>query len=206
MKWWNRDPVSEFFRSEKTRRDIQNKFPYILHATSGDDMPSLRTKAKKIMISYLIYRCGEKNVSVYENFYKPDIDLRFYNRPLGIKVHTGNLLTTGLKLVDTIDVSSAMRLYESYVPEADLVVINIVPDKVSGVYFIPQSTQSAVFQYLGRKTYLLEPNRNEVRISPVALANMLNTEDVVKINIDHSVNSRMGASVYTFLTKLWKSL
>lgn len=204
MKWWNKDPVVDLFKSEKTKRELQTKFPYILHLHETEDKTKLSNDVKQMLISYLIYRCGSKNVSILHESYKPDIDIKLYNRPIGIKVHIGELFILGLKLTDTLDIAAAQNLIESYLPSSDLIVIHINKEKHSGIYFIPRDVQLEVFNLLGRKDYFVVPTRNEVRISPLAISEMLNNANTVKIDIDWATKHRLNYGPYAKWIGFWK--
>ncbi|MFW0859306.1 MAG: ThaI family type II restriction endonuclease [Dehalococcoidia bacterium] len=136
---------------------------------TGMEVGSLR---ERVLVSLLIYRFGEDNVTTDIPITAPEVDVLLFGNPISIKTKSGSGYS-GIKLIWTVDAQNAREFLDSYRPTCDMMFAQIIWNGKGGLFYIPLSTQTEVFEELGNNSYIKLPglgtNPRGVEISSKAL-------------------------------------
>ena len=107
------------------------------------------------VIALLIHKFGKKNVDDDVPDTQPEVDVKLFGKPISIKTITGGL--SGIKAVWTVDRESSIKFVESYEPSCDMILVQIVWNKIGKFFMIPLKAQKEVVNEIGRERYLNKP-------------------------------------------------
>jgi len=150
----------EIFDDEKIIEKIKVKLPYLFHLAEleasragkvGMEVGSIR---EKIMIALLIYKFGIKNVDFMIPITENEVDVKLFEKPISIKTISGD---GGIKAVWTVDAVSAKEFCKSYIPKADILLVQIKWNSKGYVYYIPVETQDIILKEMGFEKYFKLP-------------------------------------------------
>jgi hypothetical protein len=151
---------------------------------TGMEVGSVR---EKIIIALLIYKFGESNVKTDISIIEPEVDVELFGQPISIKTITGTGFG-GVKLIWTVDAQKAREFLESYYPNCDILLIQIVWNGKGGFYYIPLEAQERLFNKVGRERYIKLPkvgtNPRGVEITKEALLSLVHDKESKVIDID----------------------
>jgi hypothetical protein len=182
----------ELFTDKSTVQKIQNKLPKLFYLAElessragkiGMEVGSVR---EKILIALFIYKFGESNVDADIPITEPEVDVKVFNNPISIKTITG--ISSGVKLIWTVDAEKAIEFSRNYTPKHDMLLVQINWDNGGNFCLVPTPVQLAVFNQLGREAYIKLPkkgtNPRGVEMTTKALQLMVSDKNTYKISIN----------------------
>lgn len=93
-----------------------------------------------------------------------------------------------MKIVWTVDAQKAKEFRESYYPDYDILLAQIVWGNYGGFFHIPKDTQQKLFTQIGRERYIKLPkpgtNPRGAEITQEALIALINAKDTHSIKIN----------------------
>lgn len=152
--------LGEIFDDERLVVKIKERLPLLFGIAElessrggkiGMEVGFLR---ERIIVALLIYKFGEENVVTDIPTTEPEVDCLLFKEPISVKTITGQ---GGIKLSWTVDAASAGIFLEAYQPKYDMLLTVIKWDGEGGVYYVPLSSQMAVFEELSAVRYLKAP-------------------------------------------------
>jgi len=157
--------IIDLFANPIIMKKIRKKLPYLftmaeVEASRGGKIGmEIGSVREKIIIALLRYYFGRNSVSDKIPITKPETDVILFGNSMSIKTKTGKSLS-GIKVIWTVDWDKIDEFVNSYVPKVDMILARIVWGKHDGgLYYIPKTVQSRVFDELGRNEYLKTPRR-----------------------------------------------
>jgi hypothetical protein len=169
---------------------IQRKLPFLFELAEAESQRAGRvgmevgSKREQILVALLMYKFGEGNVQVDMPITAPEVDALVFGEALSVKTVTGS---GSVKVVWTVDWQKVQEFKDRYQPTSDMMLAQINWGGDGGLFLIPKELQSAVFNQLGRDSYLSLPkqgtNPRGVEISRHALRTMLGKDQVWRIPI-----------------------
>ncbi len=185
--------ILELFSDKKIVTKIQKRLPYLYRLAEldssragkiGMEVGSVR---EKIIVSLLLYRYGENNVETDIPITEPEVDVKLFGKPISIKTITCARLN-GVKLVWTVDAQKAQEFLKDYYPCCDILLVQIVWNKIGGFYYMPLEAQVRVFKELGRENYIKLPkagtNPRGAEFAKEALCKLAEDKETRVIKID----------------------
>jgi hypothetical protein len=204
--------ISNIFNDIEVIVKIKERLPYLFQLAEmecsragkvGMGVGSLR---EKIILALLIYLFGEENVKTDIPITASEIDVEVFDNPISIKTITGRNIT-GIKLIWTVDSESAQKFKNSYNPDYDLILINIVWNESGYFYYIPSEVQREVFDEIGRENYIKLPkngtNPRGVEMSKDAIDKIINHQSIKKILINWN-RTKIDYHPYERWIEYWK--
>jgi hypothetical protein len=204
--------ISSIFDDIKVINKIKERLPYLFQLAEmecsragkvGMEVGSFR---EKIIIALLIYIFGEENVKTDIPITTSEIDVNVFDNPISIKTITGRNIK-GIKLIWTVDSESAQKFKNSYNPDYDLILINIVWNESGYFYYIPSEVQREVFDEIGRENYIKLPkngtNPRGVEMSKDAIDKIINHQSIKKILINWN-RTKIDYHPYERWIEYWK--
>ncbi len=160
------NPLDKLFNDEDIIGKLKKWMPYFFQMAElecsragkiGMEVGSVR---EKIVIAFLMYQFGSKNVDTNIPITEPEIDVRFFGLPVSIKTMTGKRIGA-LKLIWTVDAEQALQFSKKYNPSYDMILIQVNWDAIGSgaLYHFPLDTQVTVFKKLGRAAYIKLPKK-----------------------------------------------
>lgn len=203
--------LENLFTENEIINKIQNKLPKLFQLAElesqragkvGMEVGSIR---ERIIVSLLIYKFGIENVETEIPITEPEIDVRLFGAPISIKTKTGTSYS-GVKLIWTVDPKNALEFQNKYKPSCDMIYVQINWGNGGGLFLIPKNVQEAVFNSLGRESYIKLPplgtNPRGVEISSKALQLLLEQRDTKKILINWN-KEKMKFNAFNRWVELW---
>lgn len=186
------NPVKELFSDAHLVSRIKSKLPKLFHIAElessragkvGMEVGSVR---EKVIIALLIHKYGKESVNTNIQITEAETDVIVNGVPYSIKTITGN---GGVKVVWTVDASSAASFIENYAPKCNILFIQINWGYTRGGFsLIPLEVQKRVLRALGKNRYLKLPkagtNPRGVEFTREAIESMLADKETSKIDID----------------------
>jgi hypothetical protein len=186
------EKLLELFTDKSTVQKIQNKLPKLFYLAElessragkiGMEVGSVR---EKILIALFIYKFGESNVDADIPITEPEVDVKVFNNPISIKTITG--ISSGVKLIWTVDAEKAIEFSRNYTPKHDMLLVQINWDNGGNFCLIPTPVQLAAFNRIGREAYIKLPkkgtNPRGVEMTAKALQLMVSDKNTYKISIN----------------------
>src|SRR3989338_4458646 len=184
--------IKEVFRDSALIKRIQNKLPKLFHMAElesmragsiGMEVGSLR---EKIITALLIHKFGLNEVDTKLPITEPEADVKLSGRKISIKTITNS---GGVKAVWTVDAESAKRFVQNYLPQCDIIFVNIWwGANKGGLYLIPLNVQQDIFKRLGMERYLKMPkagtNPRGTEFSKEAVELMIQHKNTLRIVIN----------------------
>jgi hypothetical protein len=185
--------IQNIFQDQKTIQKIQEKLPRLFQIAEiessragkiGMEVGSLR---ERIIVAFMIYKFGEKNVNSEIPITESEVDVRVFDTDISIKTITGNKFS-GVKLIWTVDAESVKHFKDNYKPHCDILFIQIVWNKTGGLYYLPIEVQEKVYKELGSDEYIKLPkagtNPRGAEFSSIALEQLVKHHESHKIPIN----------------------
>ena len=161
---------------------------------------------ERIIVALLIYIFGEDNIISNIPITKSEIDVIVKDNPISIKTITSSNFS-GIKLIWTVDSISANLFRNNYLPNYDMIIVQINWNKIGGFYYIPKEVQLDVFYKIGKDNYLKMPkegtNPRGVELATNALKEILQDNKTCKIEIAWR-KERINFNAYDKWIELWK--
>lgn len=186
--------LDKVFKDESIQHKLKEWLPYFFQMAElecsragkiGMEVGSVR---EKIIIAFLIYQFGAKNVNTNIPITEPEIDFKFFELPVSVKSMTGKYLSS-LKLIWTVDPSQALKFSKHYKPSCDILLahVNWNENSSGALYHFPLTTQVEVFKNLGRDSYITLPkqgtNPRGVEMSKEATRELAKAKGTQKLDI-----------------------
>ncbi|MCL0060771.1 ThaI family type II restriction endonuclease [Dehalococcoidia bacterium] len=204
--------ISELFEDTQTVLRIQNKLPKLFQLTelesqrAGKTAMEVGSLRERVLVSLLIYRFGEDNVTTDIPITTPEVDVLLFGSPISIKTKTGSGYS-GVKLIWTVDAQNAREFLASYHPTCHMIFAQIIWNRKGGLFYIPLSAQAEVLKELGNDSYIKLPslgtNPRGVEISSKALERLVQHPGTYKIEIDW-IKQSIDFSPYERWVELWQ--
>lgn len=202
----------EIFADEKLVERIQRRLPRLFQlaelesSRAGKIGMEVGSARERIIIALLIYKFGERSVEVDIPITEPEVDVRLSGVPISIKTTKSKSLS-GVKLIWTVDATKAREFYQSYYPQCDILLIQVLWNSSGGIYYFPLEAQRRVFDKIGIKDYIRLPkpgtNPRGVEIAPAALSFLIKDRESRHITI-HWQRSEVNLDPYKRWVDLWK--
>jgi hypothetical protein len=207
------DKIVKIFQDSEIILKIQNKLPKLFHLAElessragkvGMEVGSVR---EKIIVAFLIYKFGEKNVETEIPITEAEIDVKLFDKPISIKTITGKYLS-GVKLIWTVDAEKSLEFKNNYKPNCDMIFVQINWDSEGGLYYFPLELQIEIFKKLGAEKYIKLPkagtNPRGVEMTGEALNELINSNKCYKIKINWVKNTTEFKPFQRWI-ELWES-
>ncbi|MHB1830740.1 MAG: ThaI family type II restriction endonuclease [Candidatus Micrarchaeaceae archaeon] len=203
--------IGELFTDKEYTKIIKKKLPRLFNIAGiessragkiGMQVGSLR---ENVLISLLFYAFGEGKVNADFAITTSEKDVEVNGNPISIKTITEN---GSIKASWTVDAGSATKFVNSYKPNADILLAQIFWGKeAGGLFLIPKEVQLAVFNKLGKGSYLKMPkagtNPRGIEFTRDAITEMLKSNKTKKILIKWNKDDQ-NYNVYTRWIDYWK--
>ncbi len=202
----------EIFEDNDLIQKIQTRLPSLFQLAEeecsragkiGMQVGSIR---ENIIIALLIYKFGPTNIDTNIPITKKEVDVKLYGQPISIKTITGKFLT-GIKMIWTVDPTSALEFKRNYKPECDMLLIQTNWNDIGKLYYIPLDSQIRCFNALGRQIYIKLPkegtNPRGVELSKDAVMGLVNDSATKTIEITWK-KSQIKFDAYQRWIDLWE--
>ena len=207
--------IDSLFTNQDIVKKINVKLPQLFiiaeaEASRGGKLGmEIGTVRERIIIALLRHFFGKSNISTDLPITKKEVDVKVFNTSISIKTKTGNSLS-GVKVIWTVDWDKVNSFINSYNPAADMILIQIVWNtNKGGFFYIPQTVQEKIFEYLGREAYFKKPPKNTnprgVEYSKEALQLMVNDSNIRKISINWIRDDSIVVDIYKKWEDYWES-
>lgn len=147
----------------------------IRHSRGGKTGMEVGNARERVLITLCMFVFGKENITVPPTT-SAEEDMSVYGNPVSIKTKTG-ASNTGIKIKWTTDWDKVDEIVKNYKPSCDILLVKIVWDNDSGLYWIPAKVQKAVFKRLGRDKYFKIARRNTnprgIELSKEAMEQMI---------------------------------
>ena len=206
------EQIAELFEDKNTVQRIKKKLPQLFllaklesqrAGKTGMEVGSIR---ERIIVSLLIYKFSEENVKTEIPITQPEVDVHLFDKPISIKTRKGTGYS-GVKLIWTVDAQNALEFQKIYQPSCDMIYAQINWNNHGGLFFIPVEEQIKLFNELGKDDYIKLPslgtNPRGVEISTIALRNLLENQNTLKIDINWK-KENIKVNPYQRWVELWK--
>lgn len=204
--------TEQIFENKLIVEKIQKKLPKLFQLAGlessragkvGMEVGSIR---ERIIVALLIYIFGEDNIISNIPITKSEIDVIVKDNPISIKTITSSNFS-GIKLIWTVDSISANLFRNNYLPNYDMIIVQINWNKIGGFYYIPKEVQLDVFYKIGKDNYLKMPKEGTnpwgVELATNALKEILQDNKTCKIEIVWR-KERINFNAYDKWIELWK--
>jgi hypothetical protein len=204
--------ITDIFKDGAIISKIKNRLPYLFQLAElesnragkvGMEVGSVR---EKIIVALLIYKFGEEQVISGIPITKSEVDAIVCGQPVSIKTITGKNLSN-VKVVWTVDASSARDFIASYTPKCDILLVQINWENKGYLYHIPLKVQEETLNHLGREKYLKPPkertNPRGVEFTREALLNMTSNRQTSHIEITWQ-KTRIAFNPFKRWLDLWR--
>lgn len=203
--------LKQLFSDKKIINKVQEKMPEFFQlaemesSRAGKLGMEVGSARERIIIGLLIYKFGEENVQTDIPITKSEIDAIVFNDLISIKTISGNL--SGIKLIWTVDRKKVLEFQKNYIPDSDLLLVNINWGSKSNFYYFPKECQLRIFNKLGPKKYLKLPkegtNPRGVEITKEAIELLVKDTESMKIEINW-IRNQPKYDIYDRWVELWK--
>ncbi|MEK7497596.1 MAG: ThaI family type II restriction endonuclease [Patescibacteria group bacterium] len=204
------DYLESLFNDSEIVKRIRAKLPTLFQLAEMDSSRAgkigmeVGSVRERVIIALLMYKFGEENVKTDLPITEPETDVILYEKPISIKTVSGNL--GGVKLIWTVDAKKVLEFSNTYYPSKDMLLVQIKWSGVGYLYHFPVSSQTRVFDKIGRKKYIKLPkkgtNPRGVEITKKALEMLAKDSETQKIEIAWE-RGKPNQSVYDRWVELW---
>ncbi|MDR3273653.1 MAG: ThaI family type II restriction endonuclease [Flavobacteriaceae bacterium] len=209
MNLWD-NQILKLFEDKSLVEKIQIKLPKLFQIAElessragkiGMEVGSLR---ERIVVALLIYVFREENVIGDIPITEAETDVIVFDNPISIKTITGN---GGVKLSWTVDAQKAIEFSKNYIPDCDMIFVQINWNNSGGFYYFTKVLQTEIMQNLGREKYLKLPkvgtNPRGTEMSSEALKILMKNENAFKIPINWEKET-LDYKPFNRWLELWK--
>jgi hypothetical protein len=204
--------IVQLFEDKKLVNKIKIKLPHLFQlaelesSRSGKVGMEVGSAREKIITALLIYKFGEQNVDSNIPITEAEMDVKLFGNPISIKTISGKS-PSGIKLIWTVDVQKAIEFSEIYVPNCDMLFIQINWDNGGGFYFIPKEIQIEILKEMGRENYIKLPkqgtNPRGVEMTWNAMKQLLANQKTYSIPINWK-KEKIGFRPFDRWVELWQ--
>jgi len=208
----SKEEIKKIFSDKKIIKKIQEKLPYLFQLAEIDNSRDgklgmeVGSARERILIAMLIYNYGEDNVKTDIPITEKETDVILFDEPISIKTLTNKKLI-GVKLIWTVDAKKAKEFISSYVPEADILLIQLNWNSKGAMYLLTKDGQKEVLNKLGRNSYFKLPkagtNPRGVEISNEAINLLAKHKTSLSIDIDWKRDENIKYDAYERWVDHW---
>lgn len=141
---------------------IQTKLPYLFqradieNVRGGSVGMEVGFTRERIITSLLIHYFGIDNVDSDIPTNEKEIDVVLFDNPISIKTIT-SYGYSGVKLSWTVDKEKANEFARNYLPNYDILFVQINWNSYGGLFYLPKEVQKEVFDSIGCDRYIRLP-------------------------------------------------
>lgn len=204
--------LQKIFLDDKLKTFIQTELPCFFeeaeqnNSRNGKLGMQIGSERETILIAMKKCIFGDENVDANIGITESEVDVIAYNEEISIKTFTGKNLKA-FKLYWASDYDKMLDFYEIYFPNHDMIYVHINWNSTGGLYYAPKESQQAIFNEIGKETYLTIPRRGTnsrgVSISTKAVKMLSVHNDVLCIPITWNKQNIKADPYAKYLTK-WK--
>jgi hypothetical protein len=208
----SKEEIKKIFNDKKIIKKIQEKLPYLFQLAEIDNSRDgklgmeIGSARERILIAMLIYNYGEDNVKTDIPITEKETDVILFDEPISIKTLTNKKLI-GVKLIWTVDAEKAKEFIKDYVPEADMLLVQLNWNSKGAMYLLTKDGQKEVLNKLGRNNYFKLPkagtNPRGVEISNEAINLLAKHKTSLKIDIDWNRDKNIKYDAYERWVDRW---
>ena len=201
------------FDDPSVSQKLKDKLPYLFQLAEIDNSRDgklgmeIGSARERILIAFLIYKFGDKDIDSDIPITFPETDVMVFNKPLSIKTFS-NTTIKGVKLIWTTDQSKIKEFVDTYKPECDMLLVHINWSITGGVYLITKECQNEILQKCGNQNYFKIPkegtNSRGVEISDEAIRDCVAHTSTKYIAIDWVRDENVLYNQYERWIELWK--
>jgi len=207
---------NEIFDDNLVVRKIKNKLPKLFQLAElessrdgkiGMEIGSVR---ERILISLLMFKFGIDIVNSKIRITEPEVDVFVKEQALSIKTISTKTskLSSGVKLIWTVDAQKAQEFKENYTPKCDLLLTQIVWNGTGKLCLFSTNSQNKVLNEIGKDRYIKLPKQGTnplgAEITAEALNLLLQCEDTRIIEIKFIRGEIDYREVYTKWLEMWR--
>lgn len=207
---------NELFDDNLVVRRIKNKLPKLFQLAElessrdgkiGMEIGSVR---ERILISLLMFKYGIDIINASVKITEPEIDVFVKGEPLSIKTISTKTakISTGIKLIWTVDARKALDFKNTYIPKCDLLLAQISWGSTGRLLLFSVQSQLQVLDTIGRDRYIKLPkegtNPRGAEITAEALNLLLACEDTRVIEIPFVRGEIDYREIYTKWLDAWR--
>jgi hypothetical protein len=207
---------NEIFDDNLVVRKIKNRLPKLFQlaelesSRDGKVGMEIGSARERILIALLMFKYGIDIVNSKVKITETQVDVFVKEQALSIKTISTKTakLSSGVKLIWTVDAKKALEFKNSYLPKCDMLLIQIVWGGIGKVYLFSKQSQNRVLYEIGRDRYIKLPkegtNPRGAEITKEALNLLLHYDDTRIIEIPFVRSEIDYREIYTKWLELWR--
>ena len=159
------------------------------------------------IIALLIHKFGKENVDDDVPDTEKETDVKLFGGPISIKT-ISNANLSGIKAAWTVDRKSCIEFIESYEPSTDIILVQILWNKVGKIFMIPLESQREVINEIGVEQYLDLPregtNPRGLTFSKECMRRITEHNETKSIDIPWNRPEELDFDLYAEWVEYWQ--